>query len=211
MRNELRHQNHWSLWRSRPRMHLRPATAALPLAMALVTGMVGTPPTKAQTLTTLHSFDGTDGSTVHAGLVQGTDGNLYGTTQGGGANGAGTVFKLSPIGTLTTLHNFDFTDGFGAYAGLLQATDGNFYGTMSFRGANGGGTVFKITPTGTLTTLYSFCSQSGCTDGQHPFAALVQATDGNFYGTTLNGGEADCFEGCGTVFKIRVGDIEVEI
>ena len=70
---------------------------------------------------------------------------------------------------------------------------------MLLRGQRRYGTVFKITPSGTLTTLYSFCSQSGCTDGHSPYAGLVQATNGDFYGTTLYGG-ANPY--CGTVFKI---------
>ena len=161
----------------------------------------------AQTLTTLHSFDSTDGAYPWAALVQATDGNLYGTTQEGGANGYGTVFKITPSGTLTTLHSFDIMDGASPQAGLVQATDGNLYGTTLGGGANGVGTVFKITPSGTLTTLYSFCSESGCTDGYGLVAGLVQATDGNFYGTTQVGGANVLCPvpgdlGCGTVFKI---------
>jgi uncharacterized repeat protein (TIGR03803 family) len=163
--------------------------------------------TPSGTLTTLHSFDVTDGAKPSAGLVQATDGNFYGTTISGGATtcndgyGCGTVFKITPGGTLTTLHSFDGgTDGAFPYAALVQATDGNFYGTAIAGGANGAGTVFKITPGGTLTTLYSFCSQTNCTDGAEPYG-LVQATDGNFYGTTYYGG-AD-FDG--TVFQITPG------
>jgi uncharacterized repeat protein (TIGR03803 family) len=160
------------------------------------------------TLTTLHSFDGTDGFVPSAGLVQATDGNFYGATYGGGASASdtcpggycGTVFQITPAGKLTTLHSFDGTDGSG-HAALLQATDGNFYGTKFQGGANGGGTVFKITPGGTLTTLYSFCSQTNCTDGALPYAGLVQATDGNFYGTTGERGA----DNAGTVFKITPG------
>jgi uncharacterized repeat protein (TIGR03803 family) len=159
---------------------------------------------QAQTFTTLHSFDNTDGSNPN-GLVQATDRNLYGTTYLGGANagcgyyyGCGTVFKISPNGTLTALHTFDGADGEYPAAGLVQATDGNFYGIVSAGGANGAGTVFKITSTGTLTTLYSFCSQGGCPDGELPEAALVQATDGNLYGTSFGGGA----NGSGTVFEI---------
>ena len=253
----------------------------------------------AQTFTTLHSFDVTDGANPYAGLVQATDGNLYGTTvRWRGQRADGTVFKITPSGTLTTLYSFcskgGCTDGAYPFAGLVQATDGNFYGTTSAGGAtdrwhglqnhpkrhaddavqllykrlhgrrttpsrgwsrppmgtstgqrssggandlrhglqnhpkwhaddavqlllakrlhgrhhpyaglvqatngnfygttvgggaHGGGTVFKITPSGTLTTLYSFCSQSGCTDGADPHAGLVQATNGNFYGTTYD-------------------------
>ena len=132
----------------------------------------------AQTFKTLHSFDGTDGSYSHAGLVQATNGNLYGTTdetpkKGSGAHVyRGTAFKITPSGALTTLHGFcsqggSCTDGDLPYAGLVQATDGNFYGTTSSGGVHGYGTVFKISPSGTLTTLYSFCS-GGCTDGLSP-------------------------------------------
>jgi uncharacterized repeat protein (TIGR03803 family) len=178
----------------------------------------------AQTFTTLHSFDYTDGNAPNAGLVQATNGNLYGTTSAGGANscvfsgtnyGCGTVFKITPSGTLTTLYNFcsqsGCTDGSSPNAGLVQATNGDLYGTTYSGGANdsypclqGCGTVFKITPSGAVTTLYSFCSQSGCADGYGPLAALVQATDGNLYGTTQYGGASGaCTEfGCGTVFKI---------
>jgi uncharacterized repeat protein (TIGR03803 family) len=167
----------------------------------------------AQTLTTLHSFDVTDGANPYAGLIQATDGNLYGTTWvgGAGANG-GTVFKITPSGTLTVLYSFcsqtSCTDGMAPYAGLVQATDGNFYGTTTYGGANGDGTVFRITPSGTLTTLYSFCSQSNCTDGRGPEASLIHADDGNLYGTTTGGGTntTDCgVLGCGTVFKITLG------
>ncbi len=87
------------------------------------------------------------------------------------------------------------------YAGLVQATNRDSYATTAGGGANGGGTVFRITPSGTLTTLYSFCSQSGCTDGAGPYAGLVQATNGDLYGTTWYGGA----KGDGTVFSLSVG------
>jgi uncharacterized repeat protein (TIGR03803 family) len=157
------------------------------------------------TVTTLHSFDKTDGAYPYAGLVQGTDGKFYGTTYQGGANGLdGTVFKITPSGTLTTLHNFNGTDGALPEGALVQGTNGNFYGTTEEGGANGAyGTVFKITPSGTLTTLYNFCSQGSCTDGYTIYAALVQGTDGNFYGTTEQGGASNACNGsCGTVFRI---------
>src|SRR5580698_900918 len=86
--------------------------------------------------------------------------------------------------TFTTLHSFDGTDGAGPPGGPIQATDGNFYGTKYLGGANDSGTVFKMTPGGKLTTLYSFCSQSNCSDGFSPSAPLVQATNGDLYGTT---------------------------
>jgi len=160
-------------------------------------------------LTTLYSFCAqsgcTDGSRPYAGLAQGTNADLYGTTWfGGGAKDDGTVFKITLGGTLTTLYSFcqsGCTDGSSPYAGLVQATNGDFYGTTDGGGSYGYGTVFKITPSGTLTTLYSFCSQSGCTDGSGPYAGLVQDTNGTFYGTTVYGGAY----GDGTIFTLSVG------
>jgi len=148
----------------------------------------------AQTFSTLVTFNYTNGANPYfVSLVQGTDGNLYGTTEGGGANGEGTVFKVTPTGTLTTLYSFcaktNCTDGSVPFGGLVLGTDGNFYGTTSEGGISadpcGGdcGTVFKITPAGKLTTLHSF----DYTDGITPYGPLVQATNGNFYGTTQSG------------------------
>jgi len=156
----------------------------------------------AQKLTTLVVFDGADGEEPNGPVVQGTDGDGYGTTLRGGANNSGTVFKFTRSGTLTTLYSFcspaGCADGEYPHAGLVQATDGDFYGTTGSGGAKDYGTVFKITGSGTLNTLYSFCSQAGCRDGGDPLAGLVQATDGDFYGTTYEGGASDY----GTVFKI---------
>jgi len=152
-------------------------------------------------LTTLYSFcaqlNCTDGATPYAGLVQATNGNFYGTTFNGGADGYGTVFRITSRGTLRTLHSFDGTDGASPIAGLVQATNGNFYGTTEIGRANGEGTVFEITPRGTLTTLHSFAGA----DGAFPFAGLAQDTDGNFYGTAYQGGTAND----GTVFSLSVG------
>jgi uncharacterized repeat protein (TIGR03803 family) len=159
-------------------------------------------------LTTLHSFDVSDGDNPWAGLVQAIDGNFYGTTVNGGANssacygsGCGTVFKITPSGNLTTIYNFcpqtncpDGRSPITPFAGLVQGADGKLYGTTQQGGngsgcGNGCGTVFKITPSGTLTTLHNFDKPGG-----YPYAGLVQATDGDFYGTT--------FLYRGTVFKI---------
>jgi uncharacterized repeat protein (TIGR03803 family) len=166
----------------------------------------------AQTLTTLHSFNGTDGAypftqLVKARLVQHSNGNFYGTTPLGGANNTGTVFQVTAGGVETTLYSFcsvggaACTDGSTPQAALALGNDGNLYGTTYLGGANNDGTVFKITTTGTLTTLYSFCSQANCADGENPLGALVQGTDGNFYGTTFAGGASND----GTVFKITPG------
>jgi uncharacterized repeat protein (TIGR03803 family) len=160
-------------------------------------------------LTTLHSFctqtGCTDGAFPVSALVQGTDGALYGTTTRG-ALGGGTVFKITPAGELTTLYSFcsqqNCSDGSSPEAALVQSTDGNVYGTTYWGGANDGGTVFKITPAGELTTLYNFCSQQNCSDGANPQAALRQAADGNFYGTTFGGGNENLNPQAGTVFSI---------
>jgi uncharacterized repeat protein (TIGR03803 family) len=154
--------------------------------------------TPSGTLTTLHNFTnaGADGGLPAGALIQATDGNLYGTTWTGGTNNDGTVFKMTPSGTLTTLHSFDMTDGYLPFAGLVQATDGDFYGTTEEGGTNSYGTVFKITAKGKVTTLHSFL---GGKDGDTPISPLVQATDGNFYGTASYDGKYPNF---GTVFKI---------
>jgi uncharacterized repeat protein (TIGR03803 family) len=162
--------------------------------------------TPAGTLTTLYSFcsqsgcpDGDDG----APEVLDSDGNFYGSTQGGGASGYGTVFKFTEKGTLTTLHSFDRKDGL-VIKHLVQGNSGILYGTTSNGGKlsecndSGCGTVFKITTAGALTTLYDFCSKSDCDDGAVLYDALKQGPDGNYYGTTWGGGSADG----GTVFKI---------
>jgi uncharacterized repeat protein (TIGR03803 family) len=148
-------------------------------------------------LTTLHSFTGGDGQGPSAGLAEGTDGNFYGTTPGGGEFANGTVFKITPQGALTTLHSFDIGDGANPKAGLIQGLDGNFYGATIGGGSGGWGVVFKMTPNGTVTILHYF----SLTDGGEPYS-LIQGTDGNFYGTTYYGGNFTCSQGCGTVFQL---------
>jgi uncharacterized protein (TIGR03437 family) len=147
--------------------------------------------TPAGVLTTLFTFSvANDGTLPYNSLVQASDGNFYGTAYEGGGNGDGTVFKITPGGSFTTLHSFDFTDdGERPRGALIQGSDGKLYGTTSGGGAHGNGTVFSITTAGEFTTLYSF---SGIADGGQPYGALIQASDGNFYGTTR----------VGTIFKI---------
>ncbi|MGC1789543.1 MAG: choice-of-anchor tandem repeat GloVer-containing protein [Terriglobales bacterium] len=176
--------------------------------------------TLAGKLTTIVNFAYTPGGNMPvAGLIEASNGDLYGMTPTGGGNGGctydcGTVFKITAAGKITYLHGFcslsGCADGGNPEGALVQASNGNFYGTTSVGGANGQGTVFEITPAGKLTTLYSFCSESGCADGSSPRSTLIQATDGNLYGTTEYGGnEYDgvvgyCFAsyGCGTIFEI---------
>jgi uncharacterized repeat protein (TIGR03803 family) len=152
--------------------------------------------TPAGALTTLHDFNGADGSESTAGLIQASDGNLYGTTEVG-AQGKGTIFKISPKGKFAPFHIFDGSPGGFPTAGLIQATNGDLYGTTEYGDYPGGqyyGTVFKITLGGKLTNLHTFHG----TDGANPFAGLIQAPNGNLYGTTLNGGA----NGDGAVYMI---------
>jgi uncharacterized repeat protein (TIGR03803 family) len=167
------------------------------------------------TLTTVYNFctqincsDGT-GPRLRL-LILATDGNLYGTTLGGGLDTFGTAFKISPTtGSHTIIYDFcsqpNCADGQDPNA-LIQATDGNFYGTTTVANYGYPGTVFKLTPTGTLTTLHNFCLQP-CSDGTNPRTALVQASDGNFFGTTYNGG--DCNDG--VVFEITPAAVETPL
>jgi len=153
----------------------------------------------AQTFKTLINFDGTDGAQpVYVSLAQGNDGNMYGTTLGGGLNGSGTVFKIAPWGKLTTIYSFcaqtNCADGSLPYAGLVRAPNGNFFGTTSQGGAFGDGTVFTITPLGALTILHSFNYSAG--EGFQPFALLVRAQSGDFYGATTS-----------TIFKITTAGV----
>lgn len=167
--------------------------------------------TSSGTETVLYSFSGLgavagreDGADPFGGLIQASDGNFYGTTIGGGANSAGTIFKITPSGTETVLYSFagGATDGSTPQGGLIQASDGNFYGTTVNGGASNDGTVFRITPAGAETVLYSFVG--GTTDGAYPEDSLIHASDGNFYGTTYSGGASDA----GTVFKITPSGTE---
>src|SRR5580698_2912244 len=167
--------------------------------------------TPSGTLTTLYSFcsksDCADGQAPDAPLLEGTDGNFYGTTYYGGktacSGGCGTIFKITTTGSLKTLHSFDSTDGANPIAPLIQASDGNFYGTTGSGGANFRGTIFKVTTSGTLTTLHGFDG----TDGSMP-TALVQGTNGIFYGTTEFGGNDNyhfCQGTCGTIYSLSIG------
>ena len=148
----------------------------------------------------LWSFNSTNGSYPAAALMQGSDGKLYGTTAAGGSNDFGTVFSLSTNGIFTSLVSFDNTRGAYPSNGLVQAIDGAFYGTAAGGGTNGGwGTVFRLTADGTLSALHSFNHE----DGAYPVGGLVQATDGNLYGTTSQGG----LGGQGTVFQITTNGV----
>jgi uncharacterized repeat protein (TIGR03803 family) len=158
----------------------------------------------------LHSFSGatSDGAIPYGALVQGSDGNFYGTTTNGGKYNVGTVFGISPAGIQTFLYSFGSYSGDGntPVGGLLQS-NGCFYGTTAFGGKNGYGTVFQIIPANTPpeSILYSFGTSAN--DGIEPYAGLVLGSDGNFYGTTVEGGQFSQ----GTVFGISPSGIRTFI
>ena len=159
-------------------------------------------------------------------LIHGNDGSLYGTSESGGStacnrapnvgpsnvSGCGFIFKITPTGALTILYSFSGSDGSHPAGALVIGQDGDFYGTTSDGGnaacTRGCGTVFRITEAGVLTTLHSFEG----TDGNNPYATLLQDHAGNFYGTTVYGGTGQCYfnaggghkvGGCGTIFKLN--------
>jgi uncharacterized repeat protein (TIGR03803 family) len=146
-------------------------------------------------LTVIHRFTGADGSTPN-GLIQGRDGNFYGTTQRGGAAGLGTAFRMAPDGSVTTLHSFAPGEGILPAAGLVEGADGNFYGTTYLGGAWLFGTVFKMTPDGTPSFLHHFSGAGG--DGALVPSAVIQGRDGALYGVTFKGGVS----GNGVVFRL---------
>jgi uncharacterized repeat protein (TIGR03803 family) len=153
-------------------------------------------------LTTVCSFQGESFGNAADSLVQGSDGNLYGTSEIGGMYSGGFVFRVSPNGTLTNIYSFtEGSDGGDPEAGLALGGDGFFYGTASDNGSADSGTVFQISTNGALTTLYTF---TGGSDGAQCSGLLVQGGDGNFYGTAQYGGDF----GDGTVFTMPTnGDL----
>ncbi|MBZ5571526.1 MAG: hypothetical protein LAO09_06590 [Acidobacteriia bacterium] len=146
---------------------------------------------------TLHSFcspDGCHDGGVLSTLIQASDRSFY------GINSDLALVKITRNG-ITVLHTFDNEDGRPPYS-LIESADGNLYGAAVYGGPNNYGALFKIAPSGQFTSLYSFCTQPGCADGSYP-TGLIQGNDGNFYGTTLAGGDVTaCSQGCGTIFKI---------
>jgi uncharacterized repeat protein (TIGR03803 family) len=152
--------------------------------------------TNGTAVTAVYSFTGgTDGG-VPNGLVAGSNGLLYGTTQNGGPYGDGTVFSLTTNGVFTTLASFDGTNGATPWDSLAQGTNGDFYGTTQLGGSNAAGTIFTVTPEGALTSLYSFAASN--LNGINPSNALALGSDGNFYGSALSGSGS----GDGIIFKM---------
>ena len=159
--------------------------------------------------TVLHSFGGgPDGSGPCGALISDKIGNLFGVTQYGGTNNAGTVFEVSSKGAEAVLYSFEGgTDGSIPCGALLTDKEGNYYGTTYEGGANGKGTVFELSPDGNETILYSFCSRTDCADGSQPTSGVIADGKGNFYGTTLFG-DANSSCDCGVVFELTRDGIE---
>jgi uncharacterized repeat protein (TIGR03803 family) len=161
------------------------------------------PPSTTWTETVLHSFGGTgDGINPYGSLIMDSSGNLYGTTETGGAHSDGIVYKLSPgtPWTETVLYSFagGTSDGANPYAGLVIDSSGNLWGTTWLGGTHNHGTVFEISG-GTESVVYSFAG--GTSDGANPYAGLVIDSSGNLWGTTYQGGA----HSDGTVYEISGG------
>lgn len=171
---------------------IRLATVKTLAIAALVSGTLAS----AQTLTVLHTFNGTDGIFPNAPLLRDASGTLYGTTSSGGVAGDGTVFKLDRSGNFTTLYQFTGPDGMWPGGALILDSAGSLYGTTELGGANNGGVVFKVDSAGNETTLYTFGASA--TDGRQPLSGLIRDASGNLYGTTEVGGTG----GAGTLFKL---------
>ena len=143
-----------------------------------------------------------NGSQPSTGVIRDPAGNLYGTTNFGGAVGAGVVFKLDPAGRETVLHSFTGgADGGSPYAGVIRDSSGNLYGTTEFGGMAGQGVVFELSPAGSETVLYSF---TGGADGDSPSGGVIRDSSGNLYGTTETGGTT----GAGVVFMLSPAGVE---
>jgi uncharacterized repeat protein (TIGR03803 family) len=172
-------------------------------ALLLVTGGAPAQTAADPSFTLLYSFHYATGEYPLAALIVDSDGNLYGTTQNGGTHGLGTVFEITNAGQEIVLHSFKpDPDGKFPIASLARDAVGNLYGTTSQGGAYGFGTVFEVDTAGKESVIYSFTGKGH--DGRYPAAGLLLDNNGNLYGTTQDGGEANF----GTAFKIATDGAE---
>jgi uncharacterized repeat protein (TIGR03803 family) len=171
-----------------------------------------TPNGKEWTFDTLYNFCSasgcTDGGLPYAGVIVDPSGNLLGTTEYYGANNAGVIYQLSNAGgswKQSVLYTFcsesGCSDGNGPFAGVARDSSGNLFGTTYFGGAQNDGVVFKLSSKGAYSVLHNFCSESNCTDGSEPAAAVTLDSSGNIFGTTGRGGDGNF----GTLFEIAAG------
>jgi uncharacterized repeat protein (TIGR03803 family) len=157
---------------------------------------------QAQTVTYLAHFNGTNGFVPSGSVVQAADGNFYGTTEIGGVNAEGNVFRMAPSGRITSIYSFcskaNCADGQRPTAGLVLGKDGNLYGVTSEGGGSlNPGIIYRMTLGGKITILYTFCHQTLCNDGNGP-TGISLGSDGSFYGTTSEGGGFSS----GVLFKV---------
>ncbi len=154
----------------------------------------------AQTVSTIYQFgSGTNPNYPFGVMAQGRDGNFYGVTLSGNGCCQGDIYKISSEGVITSLYSMAQSDG-TTCKGLTLGTDGNFYGTCQNGGTNNYGTLFKVTSAGVLTVLHNFAAQGSTSDGCIPYAPPIQASNGDFYGTTAFCGANNY----GTVYKLTL-------
>jgi uncharacterized repeat protein (TIGR03803 family) len=156
----------------------------------------------------VHNFTGCcgtgDGENPAAGLTLASNGELYGTTRWGGTGNNGSIFKMNSAGTVTILHSFVENDPNGSQplGALIQASDGNLYGTCYASGAGANGTVFRISMAGAFEKIYDFVGGTGNV-GYLTHAGVIQASDGNLYGTAVGGGGDDL----GSIYQLTLGGV----
>jgi uncharacterized repeat protein (TIGR03803 family) len=193
------YQSHCTEDSMRSAKNSRRVTVMAGILWSILTGAAS-----AATVTTVATFGTGVPAGPDAGLIQGTDGNFYGTTQSDNNGGHGTAYKMTADGTITVLHQFAGTDGTTPQAALVQGADGNFYGT-TLDSNTGYGTLFKVSSSGTFNSLYTFTGQM---DGGSPDTSLLLASDGNFYGVTEDGGGS---ANNGTVYRMTPAGVVTPI
>lgn len=166
------------------------------LKLVLIIGLLDllVPLAQGAYLTTLYSFDGTNGARPRAGLIQGTNGNFYGLAYQGGVNNLGTIYELTPAGGVTNRWSFNRTDGALPAAPFILGQDGNLYGE-ALGGTLGFGTLFQLTSGGTFSNLVSFVPPNGVSTS----GPLLQGQDGSFYGVTE---QAATLGNSGTIYRM---------
>ena len=167
--------------------------------------LLGAPAGRAQVLTALDTFNNGAAGGNPGGMIQGTDGNFYGSAVNGGTNAWGALFEFSTAKGITPLYSFNAgDDGANPGAALTQGTNGLFYGVAESAGANGSGTIFNVSSGGAFSPLYSFARLRPKAelltndDGAAPVCALTLGANGNFYGTAPEGG----INSYGTIFEV---------